>query len=229
MQKHRGTRERHTRKKTAKSSPQPRNKSRHVNRNRLPPLSGQSLQSHPPSLRYMLLSELPNQGLCHGLLQQEPTVGTNNHTLLTPGEHDVRPSLVLHESRGPSPDNRDDDMVTLVSLKRVDVEHGIFPGEVCRFQRGLDRVPLSVVGGDDLEFLPFSDVTASYLHDSSDFSFVLSGRWISATHDRSVSWIDRRTTQLTPLLISFPLLTSTKRQQAMLRIGCTVPSFESYT
>ena len=124
----------------------------------------------------MFFSELPNQSLRHGPLQQEPTVGTNNHTHLTPREHDVRPSLVLHESRGPSPDNRDDDVVTLVSLKRVDVEYGIFPGEVCRFQRGLDRVPLSVVGGDDLEFPPFSDVTTSYLHDSTDFSFVLSGR-----------------------------------------------------
>ena len=147
-----------------------------INRSCLPHLSGQSLQSNPPGLQYMFLSELPNQGLRYGPLHQKLTVGADHHTLLAPREHDVRPLLVTHESRGLGSDYRDDDVVPFISLKRVDVEYGIFPSEVCRFQRGLDRVPLGVVGGDDLEFLPFLDVTTSYLHDSSDFSFVLSGR-----------------------------------------------------
>jgi len=177
----------------------------------------------------MLLSEFPNQSLRYSLPQQEPTVGANHHTLLAPGEHDVCPPLVHHEPRRRGSDNRDDDVVALVSLKRIDVEHRVFPGEVCSFQRGLDRVPLGVVGGDDLEFLPFSHVTTDYLRDGSDFPFVLNGRWMSATHDRFIFWRDRRTTQLNPFLVSSPSLTSTKRQQATVRMGCTVLSFELYT
>jgi len=207
------------------------NESRHINGSCLPPLSGQSLQSHPPAPgpRHMFHSELPNKGLRHGPVQQKPTVGANHHTLLTPGEHDVRPPLVHHKPRRRGPDYRDDDVVPFISLKRVDVEYGVFPGEVCCFQRGLDRVPLGVVGGDDLEFLPFSHVTTDYLRDGPDFSFVLSGRWVSATHDGFVFWRGRRTTQLSPFLVSSPSLTSTKRQQATVRMGCVVPSFESYT
>ena len=206
-----------------------RNESRHINGSCLPHLSGQSLQSHPPGPRHMFLRELPNKGLRHGPVQQKPAVGANNHTLLTPGEHDVRPPVVHHKPWRRGSNYRDDDVVALVSLKRVDVEHGVFPGEVCRFQRGLDRVPLGVVGGDDLEFLPFSHVATDYLRDGPNFSFVLSGRWVSATHDRFVSWRGRRTTQLNPFLVSSPSLTSTKRQQATVRMGCAVPSFESYT
>ena len=77
-----------------------RNESRHINGSCLPPLSGQSLQSNPPGLQYMFLSELPNQGLRYGPLHQKLTVGADHHTLLAPREHDVRPLLVTHESRG---------------------------------------------------------------------------------------------------------------------------------
>jgi hypothetical protein len=122
----------------------------HFSGNCLPVLSGQILQSHPPGHRHMFLGELPDEGLRYALVQKKPTVGANHHTLLTPRKHDVRPSLVLHEPRRRGSDYRDDDVVRFVSLKRVDVEHSVFPGEACGFQGVLDRVPLGVVGGDDL-------------------------------------------------------------------------------
>ena len=124
----------------------------------------------------MFLSELPNEGIRYALVQQKPTVGANHHALLTPREHDVRPPLVLHEPWRLSPDYRDDDVVLFVSLKGVDVEYGVFPGETCGFQGVLDRVPLGVVGGDDFELFLLMDITAGYLHSGCDLSFVLSGR-----------------------------------------------------
>jgi hypothetical protein len=135
-------------------SPMRRGKPR-LDGTRLPLLSSQSFQSHPPGLRDMLLRELPNKGLRDVLLLQEQTVGTNHHTLLTPREHDVRPSLVLHEPRGHSPDDRNDDVVCFVTLEGVDVEHGVFPGDSFGFEGVLDRVALGVVGCDDLEGFPF--------------------------------------------------------------------------
>ena len=140
---------------------------------RLPLLSSQSFQSYPPGLRDMLLSELPDKGLRDVLLLQEQTVGTNHHTLLTPREHDVRPSLVLHEPRGQSPDDRNDDVVRFVTLEGVDVEHGVFPGDSFGFEGVLDRVALSVVGCDDLKGFPFPEVTLGHLYGGFHFSFVL--------------------------------------------------------
>ena len=49
-----------------------------------PPLSRQILQSHPPGSWDMLLSKLPNKGPGDALVLQEPAIGTNHHTLLTP-------------------------------------------------------------------------------------------------------------------------------------------------
>jgi hypothetical protein len=83
-------------------------------------------------------------------------------------EHNVRPSLVLHDPWRRGPDYRDDDIVLFVSLEGIDVGRGVLPGEACSFQ---DRVPLGVVGGDGFEY------------------------------------------STSPLLISFPLLMSTKRQR----------------
>ena len=84
---------------------------------------------HPPCFLYLLLSKLPNEGPPDAPVVQEPTTGTNNHTLLTPREHNVCPSAVLHEPRGRGPDDRDDDMVFFVTLEGVDVEYRVFPGE----------------------------------------------------------------------------------------------------
>jgi hypothetical protein len=154
------------------ASPMRRGKSR-LNGTRLPLLSSQSFQSHPPGLRDMLLSELPDEGLRDVLLLQKQTVGANHHTLLTPGEHDVRPSLVLHEPRGQRPDDRNDDVVCFVTLERVDVEHGVFPGDFFGFEGVLDRVALGVVGCDDLEGFPFPDITLGHFHSGFHFSFVL--------------------------------------------------------
>ena len=127
----------------------------------------------------MLLSELPNEGLRDAPVLQEPTSRANHHTLLTPREHDVRPSLVLHEPRGLGPDNRNDDMVLFVTLERVNVEYRILPGEFRDLQGALDRVALSVVRSDDLERFSFSDVAPGYLNDGFHFSLVL-GRHESA-------------------------------------------------
>jgi hypothetical protein len=44
-----------------------------------------------------------------------------------------------------------------------------------------------VVGCDDFERFPPLNIAAGYLHNSFDFSFVLSSRWMSVTHDRFVS------------------------------------------
>jgi len=139
----------------------------------LPLLSGQSFQSHPPGHWHMFLGELSNEGVRNALAQEETTMGANHHTLLTPREHDVRSSLVLHEPWTRGSDDRDDDMIFFVSLEGVDVEYRVFPGETRGLQRVFDRVSLSVVGSDDLELLPFLNVTPSNLYGGFDLSFVL--------------------------------------------------------
>ena len=55
--------------------------------------------------------------------------------------------------------NRNHDVVFLVSLERVDIEHGVLPRQTSRLERILDRVPLRVVRSDDLEVFVFSDIT----------------------------------------------------------------------
>ena len=161
----------------------------------------------------MFLGELPNEGLRHALVLQESTMSANHHTLLTPREHDVRSSMVLHEPRSRGSDDRDYDMVFFVSLEGIDVEHSVLPGETCGLQRVFDRVSLSVVGSDDFELPLFLNVTSSDLYGGLDLSLVLK-QWIGVSHKVQGFWrVTRRTTQLTPFLISFPLLTSTKRQQ----------------
>ena len=161
----------------------------HPNGNCLPLLGGQSFQRQPPGPRYMFFSELPNEGPRYVPSQQKPTVGANHHTLLTPREHNVRPSLVLHEPRRRGSDYRDDDVVLFASLKGVDVEYGVFPCEAGGFQGILDRAPLGVVGSDDFEVFLFLDVTTGYLHHGFDLFFVLSGRiGVSHTYDGFVFW-----------------------------------------
>ena len=123
----------------------------------------------------MLLRKLPNKGLRDLLVLQEHTMRTNHHALLAPREHNVRPSLVLHESRARSPDDRDDDVVFFVALKGVDIEYGVLPNETRGFQGTLDRVALGVVGSDDLEFLSVFNVTLGHSDDGFHLSFVLSG------------------------------------------------------
>ena len=140
-----------------------------------PPLSSQILQSHPPSFGYMLLSQHPDQRLRHVPILQELTMGQNHHALLTPRQHHVRPPLVLHEPRNRRPDDRNYDVVLFVPLERVDVEHRVFPGEACGLEGVLDRVPLSVVRGDDSKVFSFSEVTSGDLDRRLDFSFVLNG------------------------------------------------------
>ena len=66
-------------------------------------------------------------------------------------------------------------MVFFVSLKRVDVEYRVCPCETRGLQRVFDRVSLSVVGSDDLEFFIFFYVTPSNLYGGFDLSFVLNG------------------------------------------------------
>ena len=123
----------------------------------------------------MFLRKLPNKCLRDPPVLQEPTMRTNHHTLLTPREHNVRPSLVFHESRARSPDDRDDDVVFFVALEGVDVENGVLPNETRGFQGTLDRVALGVVGSDDLEFLSVFNVTLGHSDDGFHLSFVLSG------------------------------------------------------
>ena len=103
----------------------------------------------------MFLGELPNEGVRNAPVQQEPTMGAYHHTLLTPREHYVRSSMILHEPRSLGSDDRDDDVVFFVPLEGVDVEHRVRPDEICGPQRVFYRVSLRVVGGDDFEFLPF--------------------------------------------------------------------------
>ena len=182
-----------------------------VQRDRSPLLSGQSFQSDPSSSRHMLFSELPNQSLRDAFVLQEPTIRTNHHTLLTPREHDVRPPMILHEPRGLGPNNRNDDVVLFVTLEGVDVENRILPSEIRGLQGALDRVALGIIGSDNLERFSFSDVAPGHLNRSFHFSLVLGKHASARTTNFRVS--GTRTVQLTPFLISFPLLTSTKRQQ----------------
>ena len=44
----------------------------------------------------------------------------NHHALLAPRQHNIRPSLVLHEPWTRSPDDRDNDVVFFVALEGVD-------------------------------------------------------------------------------------------------------------
>jgi hypothetical protein len=135
----------------------------------------------------MLLSELPDKGPRNGVPLQEQAVGTNHHTLLTPGEHDVRPSLVRHEPRGISPDDGNDYVVCFVTLEGVDVEYRVLPCESCIFEGVFDRVALGVIGSDDLEIFSFSDITLGKFYGRSHFSFVLSNQ-ASAKNGKSESW-----------------------------------------
>ena len=98
----------------------------------------------------------------------------NHHALLAPRQHNIRPSLVLHEPWTRSPDDRDNDVVFFVALEGVDVEHGVLPGETRSFQGALDRVALGVVGSDDLKVLSVFDVPLGHSDDCFHLSFVLS-------------------------------------------------------
>ena len=77
----------------------------------------------------MLLSKPPNEGPRDVPFLQEQTMCTDHHTLLAPRKHDVRPSLVLHESRVRSSNDRNDDMIRLIALEGINIEHSVFPGE----------------------------------------------------------------------------------------------------
>ena len=158
----------------------------YFNRSRLPLLIGQIFQSYPPSLRYVFLSKLPNEGLRDALLLQESTMGADHHTLLTPRKHDIRPSLVLHEPRTLSPDDGNDDVVLFIPLEGVDVEHSVFPREICGLQGALDRVALGIVGSDYFERFLFFDVPTGHLDDGFDFSWVLSMQQPDVNHKRRV-------------------------------------------
>ena len=124
----------------------------------------------------MFLCELPNEGHRHSLVLEKPAVRQYHHTLLAPRQHDVRPSLVLHEPRRRGSDDRNDDVVFFVSLERVDVEYGVFPRDASGSQRSFDRVSLGVVRGDDLEVFSFIDISTGDLDRSFDLSFVLGNR-----------------------------------------------------
>ena len=99
----------------------------------------------------------------------------NHHALLAPRQHNIRPSLVLHEPWTRSPDDRDNDVVFFVALEGVDVEHCVLPGETRSFQGTLDRVALGVVGSDDLKVLSMFDVTLGHSDDSFHLPFILGG------------------------------------------------------
>jgi hypothetical protein len=135
----------------------------------------------------VLLGELPDKGPCDGLLLQEQAVGTNHHTLPTPREHDVRPPLVLHEPRGISPDDRNDDVVCFVALEGVNVEYSVLPCESCGLESVLDRVALGVIGSDNLEISSFLEITLSHSYGRFHFPFVLSNQ-TSATNGESKFW-----------------------------------------
>lgn len=195
----------------------------------LPEVKGrifQIFQSHPAGFWYVLFSELPNERLLHGRSPQKPTMGQNHHTLLAPREHDVRSPLVLHEPRSRGPNDRNYDVIFFVSLKRVNVEDGVLPGEICGLERLLDRVSLSIVGGNDLEAFAFSYIAFRYSDCCLDLALVLRGQQVFSVSQRSVLGRIVRTVQLTPCLSCLPLLTSTKRQQVLLMMSCTVWSFE---
>jgi len=132
----------------------------------------------------MLLSELPNEGPRDLCVLQERTIRTDHHTPLTPGEHDVRPPMVLQEPRAHGPGNRNDDMICFVTLEGVNVEYRILPGEICDLQGALNLVALGVVGGDDLVCLSFLDVAPRDSNNGSHFSLIL-GRYASA---RTTDW-----------------------------------------
>ena len=129
------------------------------NGDKSPTVESQILQRHPPSPRDVLLTELPDQGLRCALVLQEQTMRQDHHALLAPREHDICSSLVPHEPWFGRANNRNHDVVFLVSLERVDIEHGVLPRQTSRLERILDRVPLRVVRSDDLEVFIFSDIT----------------------------------------------------------------------
>ena len=161
----------------------------------------------------MLLRKLPHKGPRYRFFLQEPTMGQDHHALLTPRKHHVRSPFVLHEPGRRRSDYRDYDVVFLVSLERVDIEHCIFPGESCHLECILDRVSLSVVRGDDLEIFALLDVLFGYANCGFDFTLVLRRCAFSASATGWCLGRVARTIQLSPFLISSPLLTSTKRQQ----------------
>lgn len=66
-------------------------------------------------------------------------------------------------------------MIFFVSLERINVEHGVFPGEVRGLERVLDRIPLGIVGGDNFKVFAFVNVTIGNYDCGFDFSFVLNG------------------------------------------------------
>jgi hypothetical protein len=103
-------------------------------------------------------------------------------------------------------------MICFVSLKRVNVEDGVLPVEICVLERFLDRVSLGIVRGNDLELFVLSYITLRYNDCGFDLAIVLSGERIFSVSDGSVLGRVVRTVQLTPFLNSLPLLTSTKRQ-----------------
>ena len=161
----------------------------------------------------MLLRKLPHKGPRHRFVLQEPTVGQDRHTLLTPREHHVRSPHVLHEPGRRRSDDRNHDVVFLISLERVNVEHRVCPIETRRLERVLDRVSLCVVRGDNLEVLALLDVPIRDMYCGPDFALVLRKTRIFSVSDGFVLRRVVRTTQLTPFLASFPSITSTKRQQ----------------
>ena len=122
----------------------------------------------------MFLSKPSDKGPRNALVLQEQAISTNHHTLLTPGEHNVRPTLVPHEPWGRSPDDRNNDVVCFVTLEGVDVEYSVLPGKSCSFEGVLDRVALGVVWSDYLEVFPFLEISLGHFDSDFHFPFVLS-------------------------------------------------------
>jgi hypothetical protein len=98
---------------------------------RLPHMSSQSFQSHPPGPRDVLLSELPDKGPRDGFfcknkrlvqiiilfLHRESMTFVRRWFVMNPGAR--------------SPDDRNDDVVCFVTLEGVDVEYRVLPCESC--------------------------------------------------------------------------------------------------
>ena len=178
-----------------------------------PPVKNQIIHSHPLSFGYVLLSELPNQRLRHRVVLQELTTSQDHHALLAPRKHNVRPPAILHEPRLPRPDDRNYDMVFFISLERVNVKHCVFPDDVRILERVFYRISLSVVRSDDSEVFAFVEVTGGDSNCGFDFAFILNEGKTFSMCGGPVFGKAAHTVQLTPLLTSSPLRTSTKRQQ----------------
>ena len=113
-------------------------------------------------------------------------MGQDHHAHLASRKHDVRPPLVRHEAWRRSPDNGNYDVVFLVSLERVDIEHGVFPSETRGLECVLDRVSLGIIWGDNLEFLLLPDVPFSYTDCGFDLALVLSGGRVFTIRNRTL-------------------------------------------